>query len=172
MTLIYLIFSVAPLAVAPPMTPPLLPHFCPSCSWKVLQDLGSDHLPILLTVPLSPIFHPSKRLPSFNFQKACWDALPFSLTPTVLLHRNARLFLSPLLLLSALALNAAKSSIPFSCIKRHPKAWWSAEAEEAVSERHRLSLPLTEVTKITMLTSLLPDVLSLSSPRPRLKHGR
>ena len=42
-----------------------------SCSWEVLQDLGSDHLPILLSVPLSPIFCPNKRPPSFNFQKAC-----------------------------------------------------------------------------------------------------
>ena len=30
-----------------------------SCSWKVLQDLGSDHLRILLTVPLSPVFRTS-----------------------------------------------------------------------------------------------------------------
>ena len=28
--------------------------FALSCSWKVLQNLGSDHLPILLSVPLSP----------------------------------------------------------------------------------------------------------------------
>ena len=36
-----------------------------SCSWEVLQDLGSDHLPILLTVALSPIFRANNRpLPS------------------------------------------------------------------------------------------------------------
>ena len=34
-------------------------------------------------------------------------------------------------------MNAAKSSIPFSRIKRHPKAWWSAEVESAVSERRK-----------------------------------
>ena len=44
-----------------------------SCSWEVLQDLGSDHLPILLSVPLSPIFCPNECPPSFNFQKARWD---------------------------------------------------------------------------------------------------
>ena len=32
----------------------------------------------------------------------------------------------------SLALNAAKSSIPFGRIKRNPKAWWSAEVEVAV----------------------------------------
>ena len=41
-----------------------------SCSWEVLQDLGSDHLPILLSIPLSPVVGPNKRPPSFNFQKA------------------------------------------------------------------------------------------------------
>ena len=39
-------------------------------------------------------------------------------------------------LFTSLALNAAKSSIPFR-IKRPPKAWWSAEVEEAVSERRK-----------------------------------
>ena len=44
-----------------------------SCSWEVLQDLGSNHLPILLSIPLSPVFRSNKRPPSFNFQKARWD---------------------------------------------------------------------------------------------------
>ena len=34
-------------------------------------------------------------------------------------------------------LNAAKFFIPFGRIKRHPKAWWSAEVEGAVSERRK-----------------------------------
>ena len=34
-------------------------------------------------------------------------------------------------------MNAAKSSIPFGRIKRPPKAWWSAEVEQAISERRR-----------------------------------
>ena len=38
-------------------------------------------------------------------------------------------------LFASLALNAAKSSIPFGRIKRHPKAFGSAEVEDAVSER-------------------------------------
>ena len=40
-------------------------------------------------------------------------------------------------LFTSLTLNAAKSSILFGCIKRHPKAWWSAEVEEAISGRHK-----------------------------------
>ena len=44
-----------------------------SCSWEVLQDLGSDHLPTLLSILLSPVYRPNERPPSFNFQKARWD---------------------------------------------------------------------------------------------------
>ena len=36
-----------------------------------------------------------------------------------------------------MTLNAAKSSIPFGRIKRPPKAWWSPEVKEAVSERRK-----------------------------------
>ena len=56
-----------------------------SCSWDVLQDLGSDHLPIFLSVPLSPVYRSNERPP---------------MTLTVNLQRNTRLFLFPLLLLS------------------------------------------------------------------------
>ena len=42
-----------------------------------------------------------------------------------------------LLFFTSLALNAAKSSIPFGRIKRPPKAWWSVEVEGAVSERRK-----------------------------------
>ena len=65
-----------------------------------VQDLGSDHLPILLTVPLSPVFCPNERPSSFNFQKAPGMTLLFTSTLTVLLQRNTRLFaLLPLSLL-------------------------------------------------------------------------
>ena len=40
-------------------------------------------------------------------------------------------------LFTSLTLNVTKSSIPFGRIKRPPKSWWSAEVEEAVSERRK-----------------------------------
>ena len=107
--------------------------FAFSCSWEVLEDLGPDHLPILLCVPLSPIFHSNERPPSFNFQKACWDDFD-SHCPSAEEYSSLS---SAAALFTSLALNAAKSSIPFSRIKRHPKAWWSAEVEGAVSERRK-----------------------------------
>ena len=71
-----------------------------SCSWEVLQDLGSDHLPILLSVPLYSVFRPNERPPSSIFRKLAGMGLPLTLNLTVPLQRNTRLFLFPLLLLS------------------------------------------------------------------------
>ena len=105
----------------------------------MVQDLGSDHLPILLSIPLSPVFRPNERPPSFNFQKARWDGFASyfdSHCPTAEEYSSLSLS-SAAALFTSLALNAAKSSIPFGRIKRPPKAWWSAEVEQAVGERRR-----------------------------------
>ena len=121
MTLTYLLFSIAPLAVVLLLTSPLLPPLSPSYSWEVLQDLGSDHLPILLTIPLSSVFRPNEHPPSFNSQKAHWDDFAFyfdSYCPYA--EEYSSLFFSSAAALStSLTLNAAKSSIPLGCIKRH-----------------------------------------------------
>ena len=116
--------------------PSTLPLFC---SWEVLQDLGSDHLPILLSIPLSPVFHPNERPPSFNFQKACWDDFASyfdSHCPSGEEYSSLSLS-SAAALFTSLAINAAKSSIPFGRIKRPPKTWWSAEVEQTVGERRK-----------------------------------
>ena len=110
-----------------------------SCSREVLQDLGCDHLPTLLSVPLSPVYRPNERPLSFNFQKARWDDFASYFDS----HCSSAEEYSPLSLSSvaalftSLTLNAAKSSILFGRIKRHPKTWWSAEVEGAVSERRK-----------------------------------
>ena len=105
----------------------------------MLQDLGSDHLPILLTIPLSQVFRPNERPPSFNCQKACWDdfASYFDFRCLSAEEYSSLSHSSAAALFTSLALNASKSSIPFGRIKRHPKAWWSDEVEEAVSERRK-----------------------------------
>ena len=111
----------------------------------MLQDLGSDHLPISLSVPFSPVFRPNERPPSFNFQKARWDGFASyidSHCPSAEEYLSLSLFSAAAAALRSkrmedLALNAAKSSIPFGRIKRPPTVWWSAEVEEAVSERRK-----------------------------------
>ena len=105
----------------------------------MLQNLGSDHLPVLLSVPLSPFFRPNERPPSYNYQKARWNDFVFyfdSHCPSAEEYSSLSLS-SAAALFTSLTLNATKSSIPFGRIKRHPKAWWSAEVESAVSERRK-----------------------------------
>ena len=70
-----------------------------SCSWEMLQDLGSDRLIILLFVLFSPVFCPNQRPPCFNFPKARWDDFPLDFDSHCL-QRNTRLYLFLLLLLS------------------------------------------------------------------------
>ena len=105
----------------------------------MLQDLVFDHLPILLFIPLSPVFRPNERPPFFNFQKARWNGFASyfdSHCPSVKEYSSLSLS-SAAALFTSLTLNAAKCSIPLGCIKRPPKAWWSAEVEQAVSERRK-----------------------------------
>ena len=146
-----------------------------SCFWEVLQDLGSDHLSILLSIPLSPVFHPNERPPcSFNFQKACWDGFASyfdSHCPSAEEYSSLSLS-SAAALFTSLTLNAAKSSIPFGRIKRPPKPGGLLRENKQLVKDARLLLPLTEVMKIDRLTSLLLDTPPQSLPRPRLRHGR
>ena len=108
-----------------------------SCSWEVLQDLGSDHLRILLSIPLSPVFRPNERPPSFSFQKAPWDGFASYFVSHCPSAEEYSSLSYAAALFTSLTLNAAKSSIPFGRIKGRSKAWWSVEVEEAVSERCR-----------------------------------
>ena len=141
MTLTYLLFYIASLLIFGCSSPDI--SFAPSslalsCSWEVLQDLGSDHIPILLSVPLSGL-SPQRASPSFNFQKARWDGFAsyFDFHCPSAKEYSSFSLSSAAALFTSLALNAAKSSIPFGRIQRHPKAWWSAEVESAVSERRK-----------------------------------
>ena len=145
MTLTYLLFSLLTSCFVPPLSP--------CCSWEVLQDLASDHLPILLTVPLSGIFCPNERLPSFNFQKACWDDFAF--------YFDSHFFFAEEYLSLSLSF-AAALTINF---KPDGQLKW----KKRLVKEARLSLQLTEVMKIVRLQFPLPDMPRLSSPRWR--HG-
>ena len=122
--------------------------------------------------PSSPAYRPNKRPPSFNFQKACWDgfASRFDCHCPPAEEYSSLSFSSAAALFTSLALNAAKSSIPFGHIKRFPKAWWSAEAEKAVSER-RKAFAVTHRSDEDCRTY----IAAFDVPRqslPRLRHGR
>ena len=139
MTLTHPPFSIAPLAVAPLLTSPLLlllllflvPGRC-FRTWVL-----TTYQFFYLSLSLRSFAPTSVPLPSI-FRKLAGMALSPTLTLTVLQQRNTRLSLSSAAaLFTSLAMNAAKSSIPFGRIKRPPKAWWSAEVEQAVGERRK-----------------------------------
>ena len=100
MTLLYLPFYIAPLAVAPPLTSSLLPHLWPFLApgrcfrtW-VLTTYQFFYLSLSLRS-----FGPTSVLLPSTFRKLAGITLSPTLTPIVPLQRNTRLFLFPLLLL-------------------------------------------------------------------------
>ena len=105
----------------------------PHCEWCTLPSLGSDHLPIEIVLPLSPVRHPNTRPPKVNYKKASWDVyqlyidehFPSLDVDALNIHQAARSF-------SLFLVEAAKTSIPFGRLGRSSKAWWSQEAESAV----------------------------------------
>ena len=137
MILTYLPFSIAPLAVAPLLTSLMLPllSFFPAPG-RYFRTWFQSSTNSSISASLSGL-SPQRASPSFNFRKARCDDFAFyfdSHCPSA--EEYSSLFSAAASFIS-LALNAAKSSIPFGRIKRHSKAWWSAEVEGAVSERRK-----------------------------------
>ena len=124
MTLTHPPLYITPLAVAPPLTspllPPLLPFYVPGRCFRtwVLITYRFFHLSLSLrsfaptSAPLPSIFKARWDDFAFYFDSYCPSAEEYS---SLFLSSAAALFTS-------LALNAAKSSIPFGRIKRHPIA--------------------------------------------------
>ena len=122
-------FYIAPLptfSLFPPLSPFLAPGRCYRTWFLTTYQF------FYLSLSLRPF------APSFNFQKAQWDdfASYFDSHCSAEEYSSLSLF-SAAALFTTLALNAAKSSIPFGRIKRPPKSWWSAKVEGAVSERRK-----------------------------------
>ena len=141
----------------------------------MLQDLGSDHLPILLSVPLSPVFRPNECLPSLTFQKARWDGFAFyfdSYCPSA--EEYSSLSSAAALINSLLLSLTMRPNLPFlsavsnATLKPGGLLRWKVRLVKDA----RLLLPLTEVMKIARFTSSLLNAPRQSLPRPRLRHGR
>ena len=106
------------------------------CTWQTHLDLGSDHLPISITIPTSPLINSTHCPPSFNYNKACWDDYltyidthcpPPSNFITLSLSEATHTF-------TKLLNDAATSAIPFDSINCPAKAWWSSEVTDAVAK--------------------------------------
>ena len=101
LTLTYLSLSIATLAVAPlltfPLFPPLLPFPAPGRCFRTWVLITYQFF--YLSISLRSIAPTSVPLQSI-FRKLAGMTLPCTLTLTVLMQRNTRLFLFPLLPLS------------------------------------------------------------------------
>ena len=113
-----------------------------------------------------------KRAAAAIFRKLVGMMLFFTANLTVLLQKNTRFF--PLLLLSSLYLNSMRPNFSFLSAASNAilKSGGPLEWKMRLVKDVRLLLPLIEAMKIVRLTSLLPDMPRLSSPKPRLKNGR
>ena len=175
MTLTHQPFSIAPLAVAPLLTSPLL--------LLLLLFLAPGRCFRTWVLIIYQFFFPSLSLRSFAptsvplpsiFRKLAGMTLPHTLTVTVLLQRNSRLFLFPLQLLSLPLWHWMRPNLPFlsAASNAHLKPGGLLRWKKRLVKEARLSLPLTEVMKIARFKSPPLDVPRQSSPRPRLRHGR
>ena len=114
-------FSIAPLAVTLPLTSPLL------LLLLLFLAPGRGFRTWVLTIYqffYLSLSRPNERPPSFNFQKARWDDFASyfdSHCPSAEEYSSLSLS-SAAALFTSLAINAAKSSIPFGRIKHPPKA--------------------------------------------------
>ena len=133
MTLTQPPFSIAPLLTFPLLLLLLLFLAPGRCFRTWVLTIYQFFFPSLSLRSFAPTSVPL----SFNFQKARWDGFAFYFDSHCPSAEEYSSLSSAAALFTSLALNAAKSSIPFGRIKRPPKAWWSAEVEEAVSERRK-----------------------------------
>ena len=120
MTLTHPPFSIAPLAVAllltSPVLLPLLPSPAPGRCFRtwVLTIFQFSYLSLSLQ-SFTPTSVPRPSI----FRKLAGMALPHTLTLTVLLQRNTRLFLFPLLLLFLLLGYWMRPNLPFLSTASH-----------------------------------------------------
>ena len=177
MTPTYLLFFIAPLAVAPPLTYPLLSPLFPFLAhgryfrtWVLITYelfyLSRFWSPTSSSIclSLSSVFCPNEHCPfSSIFRKLAGMTLLLTLTLTVLLQRNTHLFLFPLLLLSSLLWHWMQPYFLFLLATSNAilKPGGLLKWKMRLVKDARLLLSLTKVMKIARLTSSLPDMLCL-----------
>ena len=111
------------------------PDIHSTCCTEVLKGIGSDHLPILISIDMGK--QPSQRKRSrWNFKKANWQKFRRELdtdldipTITRLDENEGNDYITKAIL------KAAKSSIPRGSVKKY-SPFWTKELENAVTERH------------------------------------
>ena len=107
----------------------------PDCSFEVLRDIGSDHLPNLLKISVTRQYN-RKRRSRWNFRKAKWDVFQNEMDKLLDLQEldnmnenDANSHICKAIL------SAANSSIPRGSMKQY-KPFWNQNLDEAVKARN------------------------------------
>ena len=100
------------------------------CSEEVLEDISSDHRPILTKINLVKQKQ-RKRRTRWNFKKANWDLFKETAENTITLENLNQKSIDTLNdELTTAILGAANKSIPRGC-RNHYKPFWNQQLEEA-----------------------------------------
>ena len=125
------------------------PSLFTNCSWETYLDaLGSDHLPIVITLSITNESNVSSDnthnvVPKYDYKKADWDKF-HSIIASYNFHPDyteddSMDINDQYLKFQEVVLRAADLSIPKIKVnnsnRRQGNAWWSAECEEAVKNK-------------------------------------
>ena len=168
MTLTPLLFFTVPPAGDPLLTSPFVSSFSLfPFSQKVLQNFGSNHLPILLTAIFLYFPAPINVLLSSVCRKLAGMTLILASNHTFLLQKNILLFLFPLLSSSPLR-QQMRPNLSFLLIASNATlnlvVYWSGRSGN--EKKAKLFLSLAEETKSARLAYRPLDMLPPLSPKP------
>ena len=106
------------------------------CSWDVLDDLGSDHLPILISISMETEKGNPKRKTAWNYSKADWDEFrTMSTGKHTTLDLEADLQTLNTEYTNAI-ISAATRNVPQGNRAKYT-AFWNGDLEEAVNLRKK-----------------------------------
>ena len=107
------------------------------CSWDVLDDLGSNQLPILISISMEMEKGKAKRQTAWNYSKAVWDEYR---TMTIGQHKELDLEADIHILnreYTNAMLSAATRNVPQGNRAKY-SAFWNGDLEEAVDFRKKV----------------------------------
>ena len=106
------------------------------CSWKVSDDLGSDHLPIIISIDLERERGRPRGRPAWNYSKADWDMFKTKSRELISQIDFEADIDTVLTNFSKAIINAAEKSVPRG-FRAKFKIYWSGELDEAINKRRK-----------------------------------
>ena len=106
------------------------------CSWKVSDDLGSDHLPIVISINLERDRGRPRGKPEWNYSKADWEKFK-TMSRELISQIDFEADIDTVLTeFSKAIISAAEKSVPRGYRAKF-KVFWTGEMDEAVNKRKK-----------------------------------